>query len=127
MNRRLKQSEIRSRQEHGKEGEERVAAWLRSRGYRILARNARVGRLEIDIVAFRDGTLVFCEVRTRRKGSIVSAIESVGPTKIRNLRRAASGWLASHPIRAKAIRFDVAAVEIDGARMLLDYYDDAFR
>ena len=49
----------------GKMGEDSAAAFLCGKGFRIIERNARVGHLEIDIVAEKDGTVAFTEVKTR--------------------------------------------------------------
>lgn len=53
----------------GYRGEEVAARFLRKKGYDIRGRNVRVGRDEIDIIAFDplDGVLVFCEVKARRQ------------------------------------------------------------
>jgi putative endonuclease len=61
----------------GKSGEDRVAAFLRSKGYKIVKRNyqCRVG--EIDIIAERREYIVFVEVKTRKAGSLVSGEEAV--------------------------------------------------
>ena len=52
--------------ELGKEGEEAASAYLSSRGYRIRHRNWHVGKLELDIIAEKDGELIVVEVKTRR-------------------------------------------------------------
>ena len=48
--------------ELGKEGEEAASAYLSSRGYRIRHRNRHVGKLELDIIAEKDGELIVVEV-----------------------------------------------------------------
>ena len=52
--------------ELGKEGELLAANHLQSEGYVIRHRNWRCGHKELDIVAEKDGTLVFVEVKTRK-------------------------------------------------------------
>lgn len=49
----------------GKMGEDSAAAFLCGKGYSIIERNARIGYLEIDIIAEKDGTVAFAEVKTR--------------------------------------------------------------
>ena len=52
--------------ELGKEGELLAANHLQSEGYVIRHRDWRCGHKELDIVAEKDGTLVFVEVKTRK-------------------------------------------------------------
>lgn len=94
----------------GKGGEDRAAAFLRLKGYKILERNYRVGQGEIDLVARRSGTLVFVEVKTRRGKSQGSPLEAVTPRKIKRLSAAAALYLANHPGSWDACRFDVVTL-----------------
>lgn len=52
----------------GRLGESLAAQFLESRGYAILARNYRAGRLELDLIAERGELLVAVEVKWRRRG-----------------------------------------------------------
>jgi len=98
------------------------------RGYVIVCRNERVGRLEIDIIARTGATLVFCEVRARRTDRWGSPAESIAGDKANRIRRAAAGWLAEHKPRTSRIRFDAAAVVMEGANgePEVTYYENAF-
>ena len=70
-----------------------------------------VGGYELDLVAARGRTVVFCEVKSKRGAGFGDPLEMVGPEKIRRIRRAAELWLVGHPaFRAHAVRFDVVAV-----------------
>jgi putative endonuclease len=98
------------RQWLGREGEVRAARFLESRGYRIVARNVRADRVEIDLIARRGGLLIFVEVKSRRASEHSHAAEAVDERKQRRLRRGAHAWLASNPIearRTRSRRFDV--------------------
>ncbi len=112
------------RQWLGREGEIRAARFLELRGYRIVARNVRADRVEIDLIARRRGLLIFVEVKTRRTRKSRRdgrrdcphhvrhghAAEAVDPRKQARLRRGAHAWLATHPLEARhtqARRFDV--------------------
>ncbi|HET7044104.1 MAG TPA: YraN family protein [Gaiellaceae bacterium] len=94
---------------------ERRAAWhYRLRGYRILGANVWAGGYELDLIARRGRTLVFCEVKSRHDAGFGRALEMVGPEKVRRVRQAAEAWRAAHPeLRALRVRFDVVA-EQDG-------------
>jgi len=76
----------------GDEAEARVAALLTDRGWRILARQLRVGRSEIDLLAVDPGpppALVVVEVRWRSRRDFGLAEETVDGRKRARLRRAA--------------------------------------
>ena len=91
----------------GKKGENRAAAFLRLRGYRILARNYRVPVGEIDLVAQKGQVLVFVEVKMRRGKAQGSPLEAVSPHKVRRLSAAAACYLAAAPNGNHSARFDV--------------------
>ena len=65
----------------------------------------------VDLVARdRDGTLVFCEVKTRSGTGFGEPAEAVGRVKARRLHVLAARWLQEHPGGGCALRFDVVAV-----------------
>ncbi|HVM18088.1 MAG TPA: YraN family protein [Gaiellaceae bacterium] len=104
-------------------GERRAALHYRLRGYRILERNARAGGNELDLVARRGRTVVFCEVKEKRGGRYGAPEEMVGPEKQRRVRRAAEAWLAAHPeLDACDVRFDVVAVSPRRVERLRDAF-----
>jgi putative endonuclease len=94
----------------GSAGEDAVARWYSARGYEVVDRNWRVREGEIDVVVRRAGTLVFCEVKTRRGNAYGAPVEAVTARKQQRLRLLARLWLSTHPVRAQDLRFDVASV-----------------
>jgi putative endonuclease len=115
-----------ARQQLGARGEQLVADRLLAQGFEIVARNARVGRLELDIVAARAELVVFCEVRTLATSALYEPAESVRREKIARVRRAAAQWLAAQSLRFAEIRFDVASVVLGGTEPVIDYFEGAF-
>ncbi|MEK7766947.1 MAG: YraN family protein [bacterium] len=112
----------------GAAGESLAAAWLAARGYRIETRNFRCRTGEIDVVASRNGLLVFVEVKTRRSGAFGAPAEAVGAAKRARLLRAASLYLARFGSRPPACRFDVMEVRAaPGASPEVRHLPDAFR
>jgi putative endonuclease len=110
----------------GRNGEDAAAAWYEAAGYLILDRNWRVREGEIDIVAKRGATVVFCEVKTRRSDAFGTPAEAVTPRKQGRLRSLAGQWLAAHRERADVLRFDVAAVTPNGHGWIVDVIEAAF-
>jgi len=84
----------------GAAAEAAAAAHLVACGWTVLARNLRVGRNEVDIVA-RDPhppTLVVVEVRARSRPGFGAAIETVDGRKVARLYRAATNLARNgHP------------------------------
>jgi putative endonuclease len=79
----------------------------------VLARNWRCDAGEIDLIARRGRTLVFCEVKSRTTDAYGVPAEAVTRTKQARLRRLAARWLASGGAgrgRSYELRFDVAAI-----------------
>ena len=92
-------------------GERLAAGYLFFHGYRILDRNWRCGRYEIDIVAERDGVTHFVEVRARRAGSLLSPEATINATKANAIRRAASAYLRQCRVMGE-VAFDLLAVDV---------------
>ncbi len=98
----------------GKNAEEAAAQYLQTNGYNIIARNLRLGHLEIDLLATLPNTnvLILVEVKARRAGSHAPELR-VDWRKQRHLIRAAQMLLTRRMFRGKQIQFDVVAVEMD--------------
>jgi len=118
-----------SRAEGGR-GEEAACKLLRRSGYRILERNYRGPRYEVDIIAQEGAVLAFVEVKTRMPGEEESGLLAVGHEKRRRIGRAAEHYLLTHPeAREAPCRFDVVLVEATpgGRPRAKQLMRDAFR
>ncbi|MCU0693317.1 MAG: YraN family protein [Polyangiaceae bacterium] len=109
----------------GREAEDAVAAWLEQRGWHILARNLRVGRLEIDLLARCGDLAAVIEVRRRGAGSWQGPFESVDARKRTRLREAARRiWVQrfENDPTISHLRIDVAAVQfLDDGGPVIQY------
>ena len=99
----------RARQAMGRAGEASVARWYVSQGYRVLERNWRCGRGELDLVVTDGDQLVVCEVKTRTTDRLGSGFEAVTGDKQARIRSLTRSYLAAHPWSGP-VRFDVASV-----------------
>lgn len=97
--------------EFGSDGEDMAASYLERMGWRILGRNVRIGRGELDIIATDGGELVIVEVRTRKIGAVSPSETTVGPKKIKNLIKTARRYVDSIAYNGNW-RIDVAAVTV---------------
>ena len=91
-------------------GAERLAALLlRLKGYRSRAQGFRLPIGEIDLIARRGGIIAFVEVK--RRGTMISAIESISHRQRRRIAHAAEAFVAGRPELAPlSHRFDVVLV-----------------
>jgi putative endonuclease len=115
-----------ARAQLGSDGEQLVALHLEREGFAIVARNVRVGRLEIDLIARRGDLLVFCEVRARASRDFLDPIETIDAKKQARIRRAAEAWLRGQREQPFEVRFDAASVLINADERTYTYYEVAF-
>jgi putative endonuclease len=117
--------------ELGRLGEELAADHFSRLGYRVLARNHRTRWGELDLVLADEsgGTIVFCEVKSRRLGS-GDWRDNLHQGKRDQVRTMAAAWLnevTDRPHYAE-LRFDAVGVTVDGHGHLvrLDHFEAAF-
>lgn len=119
----------------GQLGEKLAQQYLVRKDYRIIATNWKFGRIEIDIVAEREGKVVFVEVKTRRSQvyNDFYPCEAVNYKKQAHIKRAAEVFLRQHFGRKAEIscRFDIVAIEsrsANGAQHYkISHIEEAFR
>ncbi|MBV7364022.1 YraN family protein [Actinomycetaceae bacterium TAE3-ERU4] len=78
----------------GRAGENLAVEILEKYGWKILERNWRSNKGEIDIVASHGGVLAFYEVKTRTSKYCGAGAEHIGKQKIKRMRSLSSSWLA---------------------------------
>jgi putative endonuclease len=115
-----------TRQAFGQLGERVAERWLRRNGWRVLQRRFRSGHRDIDLVAEREGTVAFVEVKARRGDRFGDPVEAVHWRKRRELWRSASVWISRHGRPNESYRFDVIAVLVRGEEVRVRHIADAF-
>lgn len=102
----------------GQEKESLVSEYLKGCGYEIICRNFFSRHGEIDIIAKKDGYLVFIEVKYRQNTRYGMPEEAVGFRKQQNLLAAARYYLyKNHLPFDLPMRFDVVGVLGDTVRI----------
>ncbi len=94
----------------GQRGEQAAADYLKNQGYSMVETNWRCSHGEIDLIARRDATLVFVEVRTRQANNTEWAFESITPAKQKRLQTLAYAYLSEHHLQHIAWRVDIIAI-----------------
>lgn len=113
--------------ELGKRGEEIACQFLEEElGCRILERNWRSGKAEIDIIAALGETIVFIEVKTRRKKGLYGPEGAVSAAKQRLIAQAAAEYLFDMQ-HQWAFRFDIMAILWNTEEQYtIQHFPDAF-
>ena len=93
----------------GKTGEDLAAAYLEERGYQLLHRNWRHSHYEIDIIALKENTLHFIEVKMRSSKQYGFPEEAVTKKKFQSLLNAADEFLHQHP-QYRHVQYDILAI-----------------
>ena len=109
----------------GKAEEDFAVAHLEGKGYRILERNWRWGKEEIDIIAIDGHFLVIVEVKTRSSNVFAEPETSVTKNKQRILVRAANAY-ARYRRHPGEVRFDIVTILIRPEGKTLNHIVDAF-
>ena len=101
-----------NRRSIGAEQETKVQEYLQTLGYEIVARNFYTKHGEIDLIAKKDGYLVFIEVKYRADGRFGAPEEAVDFRKQKKIIAAAQYYLYKNRIPFNTpCRFDVAGVQ----------------
>lgn len=115
-----------TKSETGKIGENAVSEYLVNKGCRIITRNYRIKGGEIDIIASKDGYIIFVEVKTRKPNSLCGAFEAVTQKKRNLIIKTAIRYMYENPTNLQP-RFDIAAVTALNGRIIdIDYLENAF-
>ena len=94
----------------GHTGEAVAAKYYQQRGWLLLNHNYRTRLGELDLILYKENTLVFAEVKTRTGAMLDRPAAAVDARKQNRLILAAQQYLQHSPYRDAAIRFDVVEV-----------------
>jgi putative endonuclease len=111
----------------GNEGERIAEEYLRSKGHKILERNYRFQRAEIDLITQDGNDIVFIEVKTRHSLIYGQGVEAIDERKCSQLRKAAEGYLFRHRISNRPCRFDVVSISITDNKPNINHFKNAFQ
>lgn len=109
----------------GKLGEDIASDYLNKKGYKLLHRNYRFGKTEIDLICETPEEVVFVEVKTRTSDQMAYPERAVGKAKQKNIRFAATNFLEEYEI-FKPARFDIVAVIKNEKKFEIEHIEDAF-
>lgn len=100
--------------EMGRAAETAAADYMESLEYEIVTRNYRRAYCEIDIVAVKDGSVSFVEVKYRSSSRFGGGMEYITPQKLTRMQRGAETWVARSGWTGP---YRLAAVEVSGKKL----------
>jgi len=109
----------------GQKGEDIAAEHLKKAGFKILFRNWKWGKHEIDIIAENEDLIVFAEVKTRMDDYHMHPVTAVTKEKQRSIIWAANGYLQKFNVD-KESRFDVITIIKKDESYQIDHIEGAF-
>ena len=109
----------------GKRGEDAAVGHLKKSGFRILRRNWKAGKLEIDIIAENQDFIVFAEVKTRSEDFKEDPRSAINREKQKSIIFAADNYIRWNNID-KESRFDVIIVIMKDDVPQIDHIEGAF-
>jgi putative endonuclease len=109
----------------GQKGEDFAVRHLEKAGYKILKRNWKAGRLEVDIIAENKDFIVFVEVKTRTIDFLMDPKTAINREKQKSLIYCAETYIQRYNI-TKECRFDIITVIKSGDSHEIDHIEDAF-
>ena len=115
------------KQRMGRLAEDAAACFLEKQGFTIVERNYTVKVAEIDIIAREADTLVFVEVKARRKSARSSPREAVSWTKQQKIIMGARYFLREKGLTDLRVRFDVVALYEENGTFQIELIKNAFQ
>jgi putative endonuclease len=109
----------------GRLGERAARQFLAANGYEILEVNWRFKKLEVDIIAKKQDTLVFIEVKTRKSNTFGEPELFVTRKKQRFLVAAANQYVTERDLAFES-RFDVVSVISPDKNQTIKHLEGAF-
>jgi len=110
----------------GRHGEHLAKTHLENSGYEILDENWTFGKAEVDLIAYKDKTIIFVEVKTRSGNWFGEPEDFVDNRKQKLLAEAADEYIYLMNHQGEA-RFDIISILFDGKQQHnLKHIEDAF-
>ena len=116
-----------SKKQFGKEGEDLACDFLEKEGYKIVKRNWHFGHGEIDIIAEKNNTLVFVEVKSRKTLEYGHPELAVTKKKQQQIKTMAEAYLYINKITDTDCRIDVISILLqDKKHPEINHIENAF-
>ena len=111
--------------ELGLQGENIASSFLEKKGYKIVDRNKRMNRNEIDIIAENEKYIIFVEVKTRSGDYLEHPLTAVAASKQKSIIKTADKYICKYDID-KESRFDIITIIRSADKFEIVHIENAF-
>ena len=111
--------------ELGKKGEQLASNFLLKNNYKILEKNYRYLKAEVDIIAQKNEVLVAVEVKTRTSAYFGNPQDFISRKKIKLLTSAMDFYVTNNDLNVE-VRFDIIAIITNKKERKIEHLKDAF-
>ena len=109
----------------GSLGETLAVEFLQKNNYRIIERNWRFKKAEVDVIAQKENVLAVVEVKTRSSDYFGNPQDFVNQKKIKLLTEAINEYVISRDLDVE-VRFDIIAITKNKNNFDIEHLEDAF-
>jgi putative endonuclease len=102
----------------GTKGEKIAADYLRKKGYRIISQNFQHRYTQIDLIAQKDDTFIFVEVKCRKNYKFGLPVEALTQRKLFSLQKGVQYYLHINKLYSVVVRLDLVGIEMDSDNMV---------
>lgn len=117
---------MKNKRSDGTKSEQIAEELLKEKGFKLICRNYRFGRGEIDLIFNDSDILVFVEVKSRRTDQYGEPEDAITISKRRQIRKVAEGYLWENNIENVECRFDVVTIKWENQKPIVKYIPNAF-
>ena len=110
----------------GKKGEDTAVKYLEKMNYKILKRNYKNRKGEIDIIAYYNGIIAIIDVKTRSNNKFGYPIDAVNGIKVNRIKECTKYYLYKEKVKFSAIRFDVIEIYKIKEQYVVNHIKNAF-
>ena len=112
-----------NRRSQGNDYERLAGKYLETQGYQILRYNFYTRAGEIDMIARKDGYLVFLEVKYRKDASSGYPLEAISIQKQKTICKCALYYMKKKGLQELPVRFDVVGILGEQIQLVQNAFD----
>ena len=109
----------------GQMAEKKAALYFKKKGFRVLAKNYRYRKAEIDLIVQKNDQLVAVEVKARSSKSFGAPCSFVSSKKINLMIMAMDAFVHLRKLDVD-LRFDIMSYTLAGGKWHLEHLENAF-